>query len=78
MVHLIQYQKGEELKKSNKRVGWEKTFKRNPFYVLPERRSGDKNILALTEVDIFFNSEARPRLQTVLTAFRLWDTVRNL
>ena len=46
--------------------------------IRPERKSGGKNILALTEVDIFFSSEARPRLQTVLTAFRLWDAVRNL
>jgi len=78
VVHLIQYQKGEELKKSNnKRFGWEKTFKRNPFYVFPERRSGDKNIFALTEVEIFFSNDLRPRFQTVLTAFRLWDTVKN-
>jgi len=78
VIHLIQYQKGEDVKKTKKGILWEKTFKRNPFYVLPERRNGDKNILALTEVDIFFNSEVHPKLQTVLTAFRVWDAVKNL
>jgi len=74
VVHLIQFQKWEELK-SQKLI--QKTFKRNPFYVFPERRSGDKNILALTEVEIFFRNELRPKWQTVLTAFKVWDAVKN-
>jgi hypothetical protein len=78
VIHLIQYQKGDEIKtSSNKRKGWEKTFKRNPFLVFPERRSGDKNILSLTEIEIFFNKDTRPKLQTVLLAFELWKTLKE-
>lgn len=68
-IHLIQYQKWSKDE--------EKTFKRNPFYVFPVRRSGDKNVYTLTEFELFFNSTGKPKLQTVLSSFvmqsSLWD-----
>jgi len=75
VIHLIQYQKAEDTDKKKKE--WEKTFKRSPFLVFPERRSGDKNILSLTEVEIFFNQRVRPKLQIALLAFDIWKNLKR-
>jgi hypothetical protein len=79
VIHLIQYQKNDEIKKNNNKVEErQKTFKRNPFYVFPERRSNDKNILALTELSLFFGPENQLRWQTVLTTFDVWEAVKDV
>ena len=46
-IHLIRYEKYEEENKQQV-----KTLKRSPAYVYPERRSGDKNIFALTRLEL--------------------------
>ncbi len=68
-IHIIRYEKYEHDGKFQV-----KTLKRNPIYVHPERRSGDKNIFALTGIEI----GKEGIWESLLTAFEVVKALRGL
>ena len=68
-IHIIRYEKYEDDGKVQV-----KTMKRNPIYVHPERRSGDKNIFALTGIKIGKETS----WESLLTAFEVVKALQGL
>jgi DNA replication initiation complex subunit (GINS family) len=71
IIHSMRYERNEEDEDKNPY----KTTKRNPFWVYPKSRSGDNNIFAETEIELYRSKEEKPKLQTAALAFLLMEAI---